>query len=394
MLFISQSLLLAAIGLAPSVLGVNLIASHYTGGIYTLSLTTTDNTSGKLSISSQANGCGTTPGWLELYSDSKKLYCFDESWGGSGYITEYSVGNDGKLTIGSQLKTTGNSVHGQLYGGPEGKSFVATTEYSPSTMTTYKLPLSGSKVMNLQKFTLSQRGPNSRQDVSHPHEAALDPTKKFFLVPDLGADVVRIFKINTDTGALTACGTAAASAGDGPRHIVFWKSAAGVQRAYTVNELGNSVSSWDVTYPADSSSGCLALKRAQTISTYAPGKKGGSTTKAAEIRVVDNFLYASNRADQTFGNQQDSIATYTIDATTGAIAWLEAANSYTYYPRTFQFNKAGTLAAIGGQTSSTVAIVARDPATGKLGKLVTSLQISSKGRAGEEDGLSAVIWAE
>lgn len=264
---------------------------------------------------------------------------------------------------------------------------------TPSTVTTYKLPLSGNSALQTQKFTMAQKGPNSRQDVPHPHEVQIDPTGKFILTPDLGADIVRIFKIDASSGKLTACGQGKADPGDGPRHIEFWKSAGGVQKAYTVNELGNSVSAWDVTYPS-SESGCLALTKTQTLSTYAPGKKGGSTTKAAELRLVGNFLYATNRADQTFGSQQDSIATYTIDATTGAITWLEAANSYSYYPRTFQFNKDGTLLAVGGQTSSNVAIVARDPSTGKLGKLVANIQIAQKGSAGNEDGLSAVVWVE
>ncbi|KAK4150433.1 hypothetical protein C8A00DRAFT_18029 [Chaetomidium leptoderma] len=384
--------LLAAIALAPGALGATLIASHFAGGIYTLSLAGS-NSSGTLSITSQASGCGVTPGWIELYSDTRKLYCFDESWMGSGSTAEYSVANDGRLSVTGQLKTSGNSVHGQLYGGADGRSFVATVEYSPSTFTTYKMPFSGSKVLQLQKFTLAQRGPNPRQDVAHPHEAHVDPTGKFIIVPDLGADVLRVFKIDSSSGQLTACSEGKADAGDGPRHIKFWKSADGLQKAYVVNELGNSVSAWDVAYPSDES-GCLNLKKTQTQSTYAPGKKGGSTTKAAEVRVVGNFVYATNRADQTFGSQQDSIATYTIDPATGAIAWLEAANSYSYYPRTFQFNKEGTLVAVGGQTSSNVAIIARDPATGKLGKLVANLQVGQKGRAGEEDGLSAVVWVE
>jgi len=384
--------LLAGIVLAPGALGATLIASHFAGGIYSLSFSG-GNTTGTLSITSQASGCGTTPGWIELYSDSRKLYCFDESWSGSGVIAEYSVANDGRLSLTGTTKTTGNSVHGLLYGGADGRGFVATVQYTPSTVITYKLPLSNTAVLQLEKFSMAQKGPNSRQDVPHPHEVHLDPTGKFIITPDLGADVVRVFKIDATSGKLTACSQGKADAGDGPRHIKFWKSADGLQKAYVLNELGNSVSAWDVTYPSDAS-GCLTLKKTQTLSTYAPGKKGGPTTKAAEVRVVGNFVYATNRADETFGSQLDSIATYTIDPATGALSWLEAANSYSYYPRTFQFNKEGTLAAVGGQTSSNVAIIARDPATGRLGKLVANIQVGQKGRAGEEDGLSGVVWVE
>jgi 6-phosphogluconolactonase (cycloisomerase 2 family) len=207
---------------------------------------------------------------------------------------------------------------------------------------------------------MPQRGPNPRQDAPHPHEVHPDPTGQFLLVPDLGADLIRIFRIESSTGRLIACPDARTDPGDGPRHVKFWKSADGQkQKLFSVNELGNSVSAWDVWYPSDLNNGCLSLTKTQTLSTFAPGRTGGPQTKAAELRVVDNFLYATNRADQAFGYEQDSIATYTIDPSTGAISWFEAANSYSYYPRTFSFNKDGTLAAIGGQTSSNVAIVAR-----------------------------------
>ncbi|KAK4185765.1 putative carboxymuconate cyclase [Podospora australis] len=381
---------LAGLGLAKGVFGVDLIASHFAGNVYSLSLTTT-GTSGTISVKSQTNGCGSTPGWIEYLNDTRELYCFDESWTGRGQHAKFNVANDGRLSIAATLSNPGNSVHGTLYGGADGRGFIATAEYSPSTITTYKLPLQGSRVQSTQKFTMSQRGPNSRQDVPHPHEVHLDPTGKFILVPDLGADVIRVFRVDANSGSLTSCADHKTGAGDGPRHVKFWKSADGSkQKVFSLNELGNSVSAWDVNY----TNNCISLSRTHTISTYAPGKKGGPTTKAAEIRVVGNFLYASNRADQTFGNQQDSIAIYTIDASTGAITWMEAANSYSYYPRTFAFNKEGTLVAIGGQTSSNVAIVARDPATGKLGKLVANVQVGQKGRAGEEDGLSGVVWVE
>lgn len=119
--------LLAGMTLTPCALGATLIASHFSGGIYTLSLASA-NSSGTLAITSQATGCGITPGWTEFYSDSRQLYCFDESWMGSGFIAEYSVANDGRLSMTSQLRTGGNSVHGRLYGGEDGRSFVGTAE--------------------------------------------------------------------------------------------------------------------------------------------------------------------------------------------------------------------------------------------------------------------------
>ena len=379
----------------PSAWAASLVASHYTGRLYTLEFTQ-NGASGTLAIRSNVSGCGQLPAWLEMYPEDGKLWCFDESWFGRGNIASFNVASSGQLSMAQQFSTTGNDVHGVLYGGSNGKSFIATAQYSPSTITTYRVPTSSSNsVLQQLKFTMSSPGPNPRQNAPHPHEVIVDPTGNFILVPDLGADLIRIFSINHNNGALTSCGSAQAAPGDGPRHGKFWTPASSTNatdglRFYSLNELGNSVSAWTVSY----GSGCMSLSRTQTLSTYAAGVTPGSSTKAAELQLFGNFLYAANRADQTFGTDQDSIATYTINPSTGALTWLEAANAHAYYPRTFQINRAGTLVAVGGQTSSNVAILSRDVSTGRIGGLIANIQVASRGRPGEEDGLSAVIWNE
>lgn len=245
-------------------------------------------------------------------------------------------------------------------------------------------------------------GPDVRQkDGPHPHQTLLDPTGKFLLVPDLGADAIHIFAINTASGHLTACPDAITGPGDGPRHGEWYAPKANSTdglRLYTLNEIGNSVSAWTVTYGG----ACLSLNKTQTISTFAGGKAPASTVyngatfppKAAEVHIVGNFLYAANRNDKLFGNTTDSLATYTIDAMSGALTWVEATSAHAFYPRSFTVNKAGTMVAVGGQTSSSVAIVARDTKTGRLGGLIAWAQVGSAGTYTNEDGLSSVIWVE
>lgn len=266
----------------------------------------------------------------------------------------------------------------------------------PSTLTTYALPFkAGGKVLQQFKFNMTASGPNPRQNAPHPHAAHVDPTGKVLLVPDLGADLIRIFSIDATTGKLTACAPGEAAPGDGPRHGAFWAPEANStdgMMLYTVNELGNSVTSWSVSYPTDGA--CLSLSRKQTLPTHTSGTALAAGSKAAEVHVRDAFVYAANRADQTFGKQQDSLATYAIDATTGEISFVEASNAHAWFPRTFQINNDGTLVAVGGQTSSNVAIIERDPKTGKLGRLVASVLVATPGREQQEDGLSAVIWVE
>lgn len=125
--------LLTGFALLPTAFGATyrLLASHFSGAVFTLKLSTeSGNSTGlnELTISSASGGCGTTPGWLQYYSDTKKLYCVDESWQGYGTIAEYNVSADGSLIVTGQAKSGGNDVHGTLYGGPLGKSFLATVQ--------------------------------------------------------------------------------------------------------------------------------------------------------------------------------------------------------------------------------------------------------------------------
>ena len=163
---------------------------------------------------------------------------------------------------------------------------------------------------------------------------------------------------------------------------------------YTINELSNTVSAWTVRYCIN---GCFSLSNTKTLSVFAPGKTSAAQkqpNKAAEVRVSGLFLYASVRNDQSFGSQQDSLAAYNIDATTGALTFVKSTKANNWYPRTFSLNKAGTLAAVGGQTTANVAVVGRDPTTVKLGSLLASIPVGSKDTDGGEDSPGSVIWAE
>jgi 6-phosphogluconolactonase (cycloisomerase 2 family) len=261
-----------------------------------------------------------------------------------------------------------------------------------STLSTYKLPLtSGSKVIQKQKFVLSTPGPVAkRQDKAHPHSVLTDPTGKYLVVPDLGADLIRIFQINSSNGMLTTCPSVKTGPGDGPRHGAWWVQGTGAGKLtvlYTINELSKSLTAWTVSYPG---SGCVSLDKIGTVSTTAPGKSGSGS--AAEVHVAGNLVYASNRNDEAFGTGQDSLIAYTINPS-GSLSVLEATNSHGWYARTFSINGVGDLLAVGGQASSTVSIISRDPSTGRLGELLASLQVGEKGTDGGWDGLSSVVWA-
>ena len=121
-----------------------------------------------------------------------------------------------------------------------------------SSVSTYTVLPSGG-ISFLQSFTFKLTAPGtipSRQDAPHPHQALLDPTGCFIVVPDLGADLVRVFNINAKTNKLTESTSLATPPGSGPRHGSFLKLG---QNTYffLVAEIDNMVRSYKVTYGMD-----------------------------------------------------------------------------------------------------------------------------------------------
>ncbi len=131
----------------------------------------------------------------------------------------------------------------------------------------------------------------ARQEAPHEHEAILDPTGKFILVPDLGADLVRVFSYNPTTDRLTQHASLHAAPGSGPRHAAFWSpvKSAILNRPlylYVLAELGVTVTAYSVTYPA---AGGLAFKEAFVTNTFG-GAPIPSGAAPAEILVSVRLL--------------------------------------------------------------------------------------------------------
>lgn len=265
-----------------------------------------------------------------------------------------------------------------------------------SALSTFTLPLSSDKeALQVFRYQMSQPGIKPQQDAPHPHQVILDPTGDFLLVPDLGADQVRVYAIDQHSGHLNVCPSLNYTPGSGPRHGLFWKSnlsdsaQAPVTMLYTLSELGGHLSAFVVSYL---SSGCLGFGETQSFIPYLGGQLPAGATPA-ELAMAGNHIYASIRFDQGFP-PNDSIATL-ARSSNGTVTFSQITSSYGTIPRTFAVNKKGTLVAIGDQGSSNVAIVRRDSESGNLGKLVANLQVGQPGQASNSStGLSSIIWEE
>ena len=109
----------------PGAFGANLFVSHYNGNVYALSYTAPST----LAISHTLKAGGQMPSWLAYDSASRTLYVTDESgaMGGSS-LTAVTAGADGSLKTAGTGRSTGGEVHCTLYGGSDGKGFIAAAE--------------------------------------------------------------------------------------------------------------------------------------------------------------------------------------------------------------------------------------------------------------------------
>lgn len=252
----------------------NLFVSDYSGNITTLSLT---EHGGHYSLveTSANSGCAPNPSWLTIDPNHATLYCLDEGLEvTNGSLTSFTIGDDGSLTKVHREDTINGPVSGVIYGNPAQKRNIALAHYVGSALSSWDLDVNRTGSFSLEQnivFNLTKPGPNvERQEAPHEHEAVLDPTGEFLVVPDLGADLVRIFSFDPKTGKLTAEKPLAVLPGSGPRHVVFYQpygivSKTGTSFMFLVSELANTVTSFAVSYP---SAGGMKFKQVYNTTSY------------------------------------------------------------------------------------------------------------------------------
>lgn len=192
-----------------------------------------------------------------------------------------------------------------------------------------------------------------RQTSPHPHSIYPDPTNRFLVVPDLGTDKIVVYRFDADQGVITphAPPSLELPPGSGPRHLAWHPDG---RRAYVTLELVNAVAA--MTW--DSAAGTLTLD--QSISTLAPGFSGANTAAEIAVHPSGRYVYASNRG------ADNSIAAFTIDATSGKLAPLARVSSRGLLPRNFTIDRSGRWMVVSNHDSDSLVVFAIDPTTGGL----------------------------
>jgi len=386
--------------LAVAASATKLYVSSYTGNITSLDLKHS-NGAYTLAHIDTVGGCGNNASWLQFDPKHESLYCLDEGIVvANGSLNSYKVDASGALKPNNHLVTPLAPVNSAIYTSPNGTQLLAVAHYAWA-LTTYSLDPATGQFTNLQHFNFTAKpGPKPQQAAPHPHQVRLDPTNKYFLVPDLGADIVRVFYIDPVALTVSERPSIPMELGSGPRHGVFHTTNthnATSTYYYLVTEISNKLTGYKVTYLT--SNGGVTFKQITNSTTYGPA---ANTTfafnAAAEVAIRGNTLTVSNRNATAFtiANPDpknatqvpsDAMATFKISPADGTLMFDALSPAGGSFPRTFSLNKAGSLAAVGLQNSGRVVIYHRCTETGRLGEKVLA-DFEGLG------GVSSVVWAE
>lgn len=215
------------------------------------------------------------------------------------------------------------------------------------------LPIGSDGAIGAATAVVQHDGPHPHHDGPHPHSIMAAPGDNgFVVVPDCGLDRVYVYRLDTETGALTPHETPwiATEPGSGPRHAVF--NAAGT-RLYCINERNSSLT----VFGYDAQEG--TLHTIHTLSTLPDDFTGRNSCADIHIDPAGRFVYGSNRG-------HNSIAIFAVNETSGELHAVGHASTEGRTPRNFAIDPTGDWLLAANQDSNTIVPFRIDKTTGAL----------------------------
>lgn len=294
------------------------------------------------------------PTWLSIDADRARLYATSE------------VGNAGDR-IGDVMSYAIDAAGGALHpisrtaspgGGPthlalenDGRTlFVAN--FGGGQVSAMEIREDGSLLPPCNFMTNTGSGPHRRQQGPHAHGVTLDPTGRFLLAPDMGADKIFVYAYDASTQALSehAPSYAALPAGSGPRLVLFGSDG---KRAYLLTELSAEI----FVFEWHPESGTL-----ERLASVALDPPESETARSAAVFVMSSdgrHLYASNRTTNT-------IHVFEIDGQNGLLRKVQVIEAGGSKPWGAELAGDGRWFLLANNGSDEIRVFSVDQASGRL----------------------------
>ncbi len=321
-------------------------------GIYLLRM---DRRSGKLQQVGSVDA-GANPSFLAIHPNGRVLYAVNEleQYKGkpTGAVSAFAIAGDtGALTRRNEQLSEGGApcfVSVDRRG-----RVVLVANYVGGSVAVLPIRAYGALAPATQVVQHKGSGPNAeRQGAPHAHCIVPDPSTRFVLAADLGADRVFVYRLDLENKSLhhVEGGDAVMRSGAGPRHIAFHPK---LPLVFVANELDSTVA----TLRFDAERG--ALSAVDTRSTLPAGWAG--TNYPADIHMAPSgrTLYVSNRG-------HNSIAVFSVADSTGALALEQVISTDGDWPRNFSLDPTGRWLLVANQRSDSIVVFERDQKSGRL----------------------------
>ena len=364
-----------AIGLAPSCAAgaahcvgpacggtLVLIGTHTGGagqGIFAARLDRTTGALTSLGLAAEVE----RPTWLVADPGSKLVYSVSETGNdGKSHGSVYGLAVDrgtGRLSVRSHSGSGGGGATHLAYDPRLHTVFVAN--FGTGQVAAIPVDAEGrlGGVASVQQNVGT--GPSKRQTGPHAHAVVVDPTGRFVLSPDLGADKVFVYEWDAATRTLVPSRVPplAFPPGSGPRHLVFARDG---RFAFLDTELNGEIHTlrWDAAAGGLTPVGHVALDP--------PEFTGSRSASELAVSADGRFLYVSNRGANV-------MQVFAIDRATGALAEIQRIDCGGQVPWSFALDPSGRWLIVTNEASGNLAVFAVDRRTGRIRATGQSLAV-------------------
>ncbi len=280
----------------------------------------------------------TKPRWSVANPVRPILYVADDVAGQDGRVVAFAVDHaTGALTQLSETDSGGLGTTHLWLDAPS--STLIAANFLSGSATSLPLSADGRVADVASTVTETGSGPTKRQAKAHAHGIAIDPTGRFAIVSDFGADGIFIYDFDRSTHALVSRGMSrapafAAEPGSGPHHSVFSLDG---HYVYVLNELTANV----ISLRWDRKTARLTPVQTQAISSL--DFKGPKSGAELALGRDGRFIYVADRGE-------NAIVVFRASPTSGELALVQRLPSGGDKPWGFAIDPAGRWMLVANST--------------------------------------------
>ena len=293
---------------------------------------------------------GANPSFLAIHPNGRVLYAVNERENGA--VSAFAIDRGSGALTRLNEQSSGGGAPCFVSVDPGGR-VALVANYAAGSVALLPIQPNGALAPAAQVIQHAGTGPNAeRQKAPHAHCILPDPSNRFALAADLGADRVFIYRLDLEGKSLRHVegGEAVMRPGAGPRHIAFHRT---LPLVFVANELDSTVA----TLRFDAERGTLSPL--DTRSTVPAGWTGTNYPADIHVAASGRTLYVSNRG-------HNSIAVFSVAESMGALALEQLVSTDGDWPRNFSLDPTGRWLLVANQRSDSVVVFGRDPDSGKL----------------------------